>query len=55
MTPSENGYFAVDVVEDVDVTDMPLQSPFSIGGRPLYNLQFAEGVDLLGSNGEELQ
>ena len=29
--------------------------PVSIGGRPLYNLRFADDVDLLGDSEEELQ
>ena len=52
--PSENDYCADDAAEDAEETDTPLSS-VTIGGRPLWNLRFANDTDLLGGTEEELQ
>ena len=52
--PPENDFRAGDAVEDAEETDIPLSS-VSIGGRPLCNLRFADDIDQLWSNEEELQ
>ena len=41
-------------VEKTEETDTPLSS-VSIGGRPLWNLWFADAIDLVGSSENELQ
>ena len=51
---SVNDCFADDAVEQAEETDTSLSSVF-IGGRPLWNLQFADDIDLLASREEELQ
>ena len=54
MSSSENDCFADYAVEEAEATDTPLSS-VCIGGRPLCNLLFADGINLLGSSEEELQ
>ena len=47
--PSEDDCFAGGAVTDAEITDIPL-SPVSKGGRPLYNLRFADNIAQLGGS-----
>ena len=47
--PSEHDCLANDAEKDAEETDIPL-SPVFMGGRPLYNLRFADDIDLLGGS-----